>query len=213
MARNLAPGRRAPLPASIRDRYFPPGGGKWIREGVGDDGSCFFHSLARILNFCNYDGETARNRIRLGHNLRRLLRSKVTPETWVDFWRRSGVKAKTVPSAADIRKRMKNPTQWADVYMISWIMDHLDLSLYFFDTTNGRVYCGVRNAACGAAADRCDAGLILWLNHAHFEPIGTYPRRGAKPTFKFAGDDPVVDYVDRRYERDGCARLSLRDIT
>lgn len=213
--RNLRPGEIGAVPRAIVRRYFPRG--TWRREGVGDDGSCFFHSLARILNFSDYVNHHPRNRNRLGHNLRRLLREKVTSKSWFDFWKRMRVPAHRVPTCFEIRERMRKPSQWADVYMISWIMDYLGLSLYFFDTANDRVYCGVRNRAC-PGPDDCDAGFILWIDHSHFEPIGRCGEpgdasSGVPSEYLLRPDDPHVSHVERVYEQaDRCGRVRIGDV-
>lgn len=206
---NLPQGEQGPIPQAIQRRYFD----KLVhREGVGDDGSCFFHSLACLLNFSNYSSQTTNNRVRLGHNLRKLLRAKITPVTWFDFWKRSGIHADVVPDVRTIRNRMKKVTEWADVYMISWIMDHLNLSLYFFDTTNNRVYCGIRRADKSrlSGGSETGTGFILWLNHAHFEPIGM-PSDG-RLRFLFPQDHPTVLQVDKSYKDEGCADVTLKHI-
>ena len=47
------------LPVDIQRKFFPDGAAM-CRQGVGDDGSCFYHTLAAGLNFDDWQGQATR---------------------------------------------------------------------------------------------------------------------------------------------------------
>lgn len=203
-------GQHGDVPGVILRRYFKGAHG-WIREGVGDDGSCFFHTLARIINFDDYNNRSKTNKVRLGHNLRKILMHKITPETWISFWSKMNIPSSSVPSAGSVIERMSNTREWADIYMISWIMDHLNISLYFFDSTTDKVYCGARKTNHN---EETMVGFVLWLNHSHFEPIMLRLSNDLKDKIlsKFKPTSDHARHINNQYDNDRCHSIRLRDI-
>lgn len=200
VVRLLPLGTNDGIPRPISEHYFP---NRAVgRVGVGDDGSCFFHSIAHLLNECNYRCADGQKKIKIGRSFRQRLCRALTPEGWRGFWNRMDVPADQVPTVAEIRRRMKRREQWADIYMISWVMDYLNICLYFFDTTTQKVYCGVRQG------EHPKVGFILWLNHSHFEPM--YEAMDGNDRYVFSKDDPTALGVERQYAKDGCGVYTIR---
>lgn len=208
---NLKPGEFRSIPGKTKENYFTYADKdpdvEHVREGVHDDGSCFFHALACIRNENNYHTESHSNRQRIGHNLRRKLQSMITPQTWLPFWKAKGVPIDKVPTCKEIRRKMKDTNEWATVYMIRFCMDRLGQNLYFFDATNNKLYCGVENLQ-----DTNPTGLVCWLNHAHFEPIVEINRHTGKVLKNFGHDHVLINNILRQYQKDGCARVDLKDV-
>lgn len=207
---NLNRHETAPLPKALDAKYFAYGGRPdhitYRREFAEADGSCLFFSLARILNKNDFSNESVSNQIRIGHNLRRTLQRTVRPETWFPFWRSKGVDLDRVPSVRDIRSKMRDTKVWADVWIIRWCMEHLNLNLYFFDMDVNNVYCGVENSNGG----KNHTGAIAWVRRSHFEPVVEHNNRTGETTALFTPDHPLPTHVLKVYEGDGCARLGIR---
>ena len=194
---NLRPGKLLALPEPLNGAFF---GDHFRRYGVHDDGSCFFHTVCCALNTSNCQNKSGSSRQRIGHQFRRMIQHKLTEENWATVWSKRKVRDKgLLPNVAKVRSMLGNTKTWADVYMIFLTMDMSDLNLIFFDAASDQVYCGVR----GLNAANQRTLLVLWINHAHFEPIVRLDG-DEKPTFLFNTEDPFVSNLMQKYHKDLC---------
>ena len=205
---NLVPGNVEGLPKQIDTKYFArlEGGDSFVRYGVSDDGSCLFHSIAAALNLSNFHHRTLKTQKKIGRNLRRIVQRTMNPESWKEFWDARGISSKDVPSVQSVIKKMKNPAQWSDVYMILYIMDMLNLNLVFFDAKTNSIYCGVRGKS-----NAKQTIFILWVNRAHFEPIFSIGKNKKVKTV-FNKRDAIVSHIMNLYTLKSCSGVSLRSI-
>ena len=204
---NLRPGNVSALPQNIERRYFNnPEFDDFIRFGVEDDGSCFFHSISAALNLSNYHQRSQKSKRKIGRNLRRILQRTMTAETWKEFWESRGVQIKSVPNLRTVIKKMKNPSQWSDVYMILYIMDSLGLNIVFFDGQTQKMYCGVRGKS-----DAKQTVFILWVARSHFEPIFSVDANKKVKTI-FNKTDSIVKHVMDIYSTSPCGNVTLHSI-
>ena len=133
---------------------------------MGDDGSCFFHSLACACNIDRYDNQDVPGKIKIGHNLRKLIEKSLSHKSWTRFWKQKKLPTNIkIPTYETIRKELSNTKTWAHVYMILYVQDVMNLNIIFFDATAGSIYCGVKGKPFSTTV------FILWINRVHFEPI------------------------------------------
>ena len=196
---NLGPGELRDLPEELRrNRLFGP---EFRRFGVHDDGSCFFHTICAALNLSGYRGKDPERRARIGRQLRRLMQKEISQKKWDRVWKQRQVRSgASLPSLERIRGMLGNYRTWADVYMILYVMDRLNLNMLFFDASSDQLYCGVR----GLDADKQKTVFVLWVNHAHFEPICCENPGGREPTFCYSTDDPDVKRMMKLYRQELC---------
>ena len=186
-------------------KKFFPSDATFCRIGVDDDGSCYYHSLASILNFENWHQTQLKKRIDLGHELRLLLRDSVTKNTWLNYWNGKGVSTSRVPNMKKVVDQMSSYTTWADVYAIMFTQHILDTNLIVIDLALGEIYCGTHNP------EKMNQTMIIcWVNHSHFEPIVQITPEGV--IGKFSKTDRTLQYLLDRYNEQGCPRYSLHDI-
>lgn len=156
----------------------------------------------------------------LGHKLRLAVRDSVVRH-WKPYWNKGATLGNKKKEPCDLLKRfsrihskehvrdlLADHTVWADVYMILFCMDVLDLNIWFIDDTSGELYCGVQ----GTDIQRQPTVFVLWTNHSHFQPIVKLectPDTG-KPYIKSLftyGSDPVVSHVDMVNRQTECAAV------
>ena len=182
---NLRSGRTLALPEPLHSTFFGP---EFKRYGVHDDGSCFFHTVCSALNLSNCQDKSPAARQRIGHQFRRMVQHKLSQESWEGIWQRRKVQDPgLLPKVNKVRSMLGNTKTWADVYMIFLTMDLYDLNIIFFDGNSDQIYCGVR----GLAPHKQRTLLVLWINHAHFEPI-IRQESGNKKTFLYPEGDPFI---------------------
>lgn len=178
------------------------------RCGTKPDGSCFFHAVCAALNVKDWHGnKTSENtRTRIGHELREVVDTVLTTDSWMSFWRKKLAaddlvhRIGEVPSAASISTRLRNITDWADVWLISWAMRQLDISCVFFDEVAGsRMYCGVRGEP-----DARTHIMICWVDHAHFEPVFLHNTHTGKMQTSFTHGDPFMKHILTIYNQQQC---------
>jgi hypothetical protein len=186
-------------------KKFFPKNASMRRIGVDDDGSCYYHSLAAILNFENWHHTPLEKRIDLGHQLRLMLRGGVTKRTWLNYWNGKGVSTSRVPNMSRVVEQMSSYTTWADVYAIMFTQHILGTNLIVIDLSLGEIYCGTHNPQ-----KMNQTMIICWINHSHFEPIVQLTPDGV--IGKFSKNDPVLKFLLERYNEQGCPRYSLHDI-
>lgn len=206
MHNNLVPGNITALPKQIRKKYFTSFDEDYVRYGVSDDGSCLFHSIAASLNLSNYHHRSLKTKKKIGRNLRRIIQRTLTPVSWKEFWDSRGISSNDVPNVQSVIKKMRNPAQWSDVYMILYIMDTLGLNIIFFDGKTNSMYCGVRGKS-----NAKQTVFILWVNRAHFEPVFSI-HKSKKVKTVFNKKDPVVSHIMDLYSKSICSGVSLKSI-
>lgn len=166
---------------------------KCYRRGVGEDGSCYYHTLAVISNFMNYNKKSNSEKIIIGRNLRRLLQ-KSLDKNWNRFWKSRNLQ-QYAPHVDKIRAKMQNYRIWADLWACYYSFNMLRCNVIFYDMDRGCLpYCGVTTKNSEKHLfTRIDCkdlpsldnglALIAWVKHSHFEPIGFWKHS------PFAGGD------------------------
>ena len=199
------------IPPALAARYFETSEGRFVRFGVSDDGSCFYHTLAASLGIGDYHAHSDKVRQSIGRDTRRLIQRRMfaSRADWNRFWKRQGVRPRD-PYEEVVRK-LKDPVQWADVYAIRYLMDRLDVNILFFDQWGDRVYCGVENFEMNSPDPERKHVLVMWVNHAHFEPIFRVEEDGTTIQTVFTKDDDIVKNLYRTYGRE-CGAVRLRDV-
>ena len=194
---NLRSGQLTALPRVIQSNFF---GTDYKRYGVHDDGSCFFHTVCSALNLSDCQSKSPAARQRIGHQFRRMVQHKLSAQSWNNIWKKRKLQDRNLlPKVDKVRTMLGNTKTWADVYMIFLTMDLYDLNIIFFDGTSDQIYCGVR----GLQPHNQRTLLVLWVNHAHFEPIVRV--RGAKDrTFLYEKDDPFISRLMTQYHTKHC---------
>jgi hypothetical protein len=194
---NLRPGQVSDLPTELHGKLF---GKHFKRYGVHDDGSCFFHTVCAALNLSSYRSKSPERQERIGRQFRRLLRKEVSQQNWDRVWEERRVSNRSnLPSLAKIKEMLGNYKTWADVYMIVYCMDRLNLNMLFFDASSDQLYCGVR----GLKSTNQDTVFVLWVNHAHFEPICRLDGSD-QYTFKYSKNDPDSQRLMKMYHGELC---------
>lgn len=203
---NLPPGARSPLPAAVSSGYFD-NSKQYHRYGVHDDGSCFFHTICAAKNIGGYRSKGLEERMRIGRQFRRHVRMKISQQNWDAIWKRRGVTkdGKRLPEVSTIKEMLGNHTTWADVYIILYVMDKMNLNMVFFDMSSDAIYCGVR----GLATEKQSSMLVAWVNRAHFEPIfrassAREQKQGTVDLFLYPSSDPFVRSLMSRYHSELC---------
>jgi hypothetical protein len=209
MIKNLPPGRTAPLPKAIRERYFR-GDPAYMRYGTFDDGTCWFHAVVAAMNWKRFHAcRNAKERRKLGHRLRDETAARVTEDKWKKFWKRRGTAPALVPPFATTRKTLRDHKAWSDVYIILFLIDSmLKCQVFFFDSTTNRLYCGVK----GTTAAPKKTVFMLWVNHSHFEPI-FHQGPGKRVLRTFKPRDEIVRHVRSTYNsRRECRGVKEEDV-
>jgi len=158
----LEPGVFAEIRPALLAKIFGAGAGRWARMGVDGSGSCFFHSLAAVLNYRGFLGLDLAGRRRVASE-----------------FRRSFVPLLNVTSGRDaaIRRQLLDDTAWAEQDTIVFVLRSLDVNIVFVDAAVGKIYCGVTGDRALKEVERGDmvdqeSGVIMWANdHSHFEPV------------------------------------------
>ena len=134
------------------------------RCGVPGDGSCFFHSICASLDVGRWNTRRWTSRTQIGLTFRRLCREMMNAPEFEKDWVKSFA---TPPSVANIMAKMEKPSEWADIWIISWVMWRFKIGCIFFDgTSGGKIYCGVEGDPHAITFV-----MIQWVNRSHFEPI------------------------------------------
>ena len=127
----------------------------------------------------DFQNLTLKEQTKLGWDLRLAVRDSVQ-EHWDDYWKKGATHKKTSERTKNLMDRfpgihskdhvcslLENTKTWADVYMILYVMDVLDLNIWFIDDTNHSTYCGIQ----GHSVQTQPTIFILWTDHSHFQPI------------------------------------------
>lgn len=158
---------------------------------------------------------------KLGWDLRLAVRDSVRRH-WDDYWKKGAThkpkpgrpnnlrdKFPGIHSKDHVCSLLEDTSAWADVYMILYVMDVLDLNIWFIDDLSHSTYCGVQ----GHSVQTQPTIFILWTDHSHFQPIVKLEctREDGIPhlltIFKW-DTDPIVRHFDT-YTRTkgGCAAV------
>ncbi len=207
---NLKPKQVKRIPKPLHARYFNGAKGQFYRFGVSDDGSCFYHTLSASLGVDDFHRHSKRAQQSIGRNLRRSIQERLftNADDWNRFWTTQGVKSH--PSHEEVVRKLKDPVQWADVYAIRYLMDRLDVNILFFDQWGDRVYCGVENFKVESPDPKRKHVLVMWVNHAHFEPLFRMKGDGSMQTI-FTADDDIIKNLYRKYHAE-CKDVKLHDV-
>lgn len=216
------------LPHHLKARYF--GDGDWVQVGVHADGSCFFHSLACIINYqapglpCYRDASRAQKQ-RLGLHLRGTVCRCLTKKGWRAMCAAHGIE-ELAPDWARVRDDLNTHATWANYWMILFTLNLLNLNGVFYDIRNdGRPYCGVTDAVkTGSDLRATVAGAsdlpnlqfqlctILWLDHCHFEAAGLRVKGSDRVVFLHDPDGEPGRTILAKYYDHGTCRLPEHDV-
>lgn len=161
----LEPGDMEPLPAEMARRLFPHFDPKnVVRMGTHGDGSCFFHSLASIVNYKGYLEKSSEDRLGLGREFRCAFQGAMSPKVWNDI-------VDTTPHNIkrpfhDVKRGFCMPHEWADESMIKYTSATTGLNILFIDARTHDFYCMVN----GNESEQ-DSVVVLWIDREHFEPV------------------------------------------
>jgi len=207
---NVNAGEFAAVPSSLK-RYFPDQSTKrYVRGGTNADGSCFYHTVGMAINYEGYWRKSPKEQQRLGKEFRRVIFDNISQEAWSRFWKKNKVAAKDVPDLDVIRKQMENPSTWADVFSILFVVDVLGLNILVFDVSAGKLYCGTHNPS----ADRPTI-LMAWIHNAHFEPLLEFDTQtlNVRTLFSRRKDGrSVLDHILNMYAKEGCPNVTIHQI-
>ena len=174
--------------------YFPPSV-PFVRYGTHGDGSCFFHSLSAAQNLQDYLTSTPAEQKRIGREYRCKFSKHITDEKWNEFASQHGF---TDMTPAQARRNFCNSKTWANQSMITFVSQMLGLNILFIDTDSSKLYCGVHGG------DDEPMVVILWVERAHFEPVGAARALAPDSTavqfvFDPIKDSAVVDHIVNKY--------------
>lgn len=207
---NVSAGAFAAVPTSL-SRYFPTQRRKqYLRGGTNADGSCFYHTLGMVVNYEGYWAKSAKEQQRLGKEFRRVIFDSITDEAWARFWRKNKVTTKDVPNLSEIKNQIKNPSTWADVFSILFVVDVLGLNILVFDMSAGKLYCGTHNPNA-----KRPTILMAWIHNAHFEPLLEFDTETLKVRTLFSrrkDGRSVLDHILRMYAQEGCPNITIHHI-
>ena len=183
--RGLALDEFAPLPFGFQLKYLPSVRGRWGRFGVGDDGSCFYHSIAAIVNYQGYHSQPRSQKIKIGRRLRQDVRACLSEEVWNAIVSEHGIQ-QHAPPFQKLQSEMLGFKTWANFWTILFTFHMLRLNVVFYDMSRGgQPYCGVTNVVPQKKRDPRSLAPqaaklpnmnwstcgICWIQHTHFEPI------------------------------------------
>lgn len=207
---NVKAGEFSAVPSSLK-RYFPDQPTKrYIRGGTNADGSCFYHTVGMAINYEGYWEKSPKEQQRLGKEFRRVIFDSISQEAWSRFWRKNKVAAKDVPDLDDIRKQIENPSTWADVFSILFVVDVLGLNILVFDVSAGKLYCGTHNPSASRPTI-----LMAWIHNAHFEPLLEFDTQTLKVRTLFSrrkDGRSVLDHILQLYAKEGCPNVTIHQI-
>ena len=129
---------------------------------VPEDGSCFFHSVAILTNFCNIRSCSDDNRrVRIGLELRKQI---LKASQWDRFNKATGFTGLSPPL-----EQARAPRDYADDFIINFSARRLGLNLLVYDDTSSDVYL----FPCSPKAHKKKRPYIClrWIKRCHFEPI------------------------------------------
>lgn len=151
---------------------------KWIRGKNGPiasfkvpgDGSCFFHSIAVLTNYCNIRScADLTKRIKIGLTLRGKILDK---SQWKRFNKSTGFEGLS-PSL----EKARAPRYYADDFIINFSARRLGLNLLIYDNLSSDVYL----FPCSSKQHKKKRPYLClrWIDRCHFEPIAEICSKGS----------------------------------
>ena len=163
-----------------------------------------------VINYEGYWSKTAKEQQRLGKEFRRVIFDSITEEAWARFWKKNKVATKDVPDLGEIRKQIENPSTWADVFSILFVVDVLGLNILVFDVSAGKLYCGTHQPSA-----KRPTILMAWIHNAHFEPLLEFDTETLKVRTLFSrrrDGRSVLDHILKLYAKEGCPNVTIHQI-
>lgn len=169
----LPVGYFAKLPPQVHQRFFPTFRPEAVqRMGVHGDGTCFFHSLASAVNMDGYLQLSHQERQAAGHRFRCDFEARVDDKLWSKMVRQSPHNIRA--PQAQVKQNFCQSRVWAEETMIKATSMVMGLNIIFIDGSSNNYYCGMKGQP------QCqDTVVMLWVDHAHFEPVLFMRRRCA----------------------------------
>jgi hypothetical protein len=166
-----------------------PGSVARVRIGVDGQGSCFFHSVAFLLNprYCNLSIEAQQA---CGEGMRAKLAAELgEPGAGKARWARfldtpmGSRLLKQEPTARKLSAVIawfQKPTVWANEIMIAYVSWRLNLDIVFIDAVNTQVYC---DTLPEGTAPRPTI-MVIWVEQEHFEPVAVIDPAASQRTLQ-----------------------------
>lgn len=191
---SATPNKLSLLPPAVAS-HFPPDT-PFVRLGVWGNGSCFFNSLCAAQNHRGYITATPDQQKRIGAEYRCNFSKKITDERWEEFSKRTNVIDMTAEQA---RRNFCNSKTWANQPMITFVSEVLGMNILFIDATISKLYCGVHGGSDDPLV------VVLWVERAHFEPVGACRAiRDNETSVQFIfdpiNDANIVNHITNAYQ-------------
>ena len=163
--RPLGVGVFSKLPAHVHKKFFPTFRPEEVqRMGVHGDGTCFFHSLASAVNIDGYLQMDSTERQATGHRFRCDFERRLDDDLWAKMVHTSPHNIRQTQK--QVKENFCRSRVWAEETMIKATSMVMGLNIVFIDGNTSSFYCGMKGQP-----DTQDTVVMLWVNHAHFEPI------------------------------------------
>ena len=163
------------LEYALVDRWF--GSGRYCRIGTLGDGSCFFHSVCKGLNYKGYNQQDEAGRKRISLGLRTRLSENLTENQYNEILKTLVGSSKK--SYEEIKSMLLKPATWAEEIMIKWTAMYMKKNIVFLNVGNNEnnMYCGVHDTQTVSAVEACRRPkvptiIVAWVDHEHFELVG-----------------------------------------
>lgn len=145
-------------------------GHQFYRFGVLGDGSCFFHSLAVILDRENYFTSMPDERKQeFIQDFRcfgfRDTTNAISAGEWQSFVIEKPEHKYKIFTEEQLQSNFCTLETWATQPMIEFVSKELEINLLFYNVATGSMFCGVH----GKKSQK--TGIIAWVERQHFEPI------------------------------------------
>jgi hypothetical protein len=171
--------------------------GRYGRVGTIGEGSCFFHSLCFAMNKDGYPALTESDKKKLVHAWRcKTFGDACTKEAF-----KKHSKNQTEAAFKTFKKKLCNPTTWADETMIRFASELTDTNIVFLDLRNKETYCGLHHdKVLHGTADPVPTIVVAWVNREHFEPIVRIADASGTLHTMFDTDDSMVRHLMGAYK-------------
>ena len=169
-------GRFYEFSPEIVEKWF---GGKELRLGrfgVQGDGSCFWHSVCVALNLEDYVHQSEDVQRQIAYKLRCSQSSKLDAGLLKSIAKKVS-NGKSPKSRAELHEALCDPKVWADETAIRLFSETSGINIIFLDMNKNEMYCGVHHE--DALTKKLPKTMVvLWMNHAHFEPMALLVKHG-----------------------------------
>ena len=189
------------LRPALAKKWFGPAAGRMARVGVDGTGSCFFYSLATIMDLHGFSAAS--------HARKREIVSEFRCKFADSFDEREHRSIAKHSAAAESHSAEQGKfcrmSEWADEVMIKHAARVTGINLVFFDLHAGKAYCGVAGEAHLMGTPQ-PTGFVAWVKRQHFEPFARVDGEAGgelELTFLFdparPKDAAVIDWVMDNY--------------